>query len=322
MGVPARLFEALAWLARQGTRAIALSLLVGLLVPPLAALLKPLFAASIFALMVLTFLRVDPGALRGEFRRPRLVVAALAWIMVVSPLLLGLAYVALGFDRLGAGVVLGLILQAAAPPVLSATAVTAILGLDATASLAVLLVTTAATPVTAPVFVALFAGSALALDPLALALRLAAFLGSAYALAHGLRWYFGHPRIEARRSEIDGMSMVTMIVFGIALMDGVTARAIAEPGLVLGLTLLAFGLAFLLYAATALLFAPAGRERALALGFSGAHRNMAVMLAAAGSAAPEPTWLYFAAAQFPVFLVPLMISPLVHRLLAARLPEN
>jgi BASS family bile acid:Na+ symporter len=322
MGVAARLFEALAWLARQGTRAIALSLLVGLLLPPLAAALKPLFAATIFALMVLTFLRVDPGALRSEFRRPRLVLAALVWIMVASPLLLGLAYAALGFDRLGEGVVLGLILQAAAPPVLSATAVTAILGLDAAASLAVLLTTTAATPLTAPVFVALFAGSTLALDPLALALRLAAFLGSAYALAHGLRWYLGRARVEARRAEIDGMSMVTMIVFGIALMDGVTARALAEPGLVLGLTLLAFVLAFLLYGLTALLFAPAGRERALAMGFSGAHRNMAVMLAAAGSAAPELTWLYFAAAQFPVFLVPLMLSPLVHRLLAARLPEN
>jgi BASS family bile acid:Na+ symporter len=322
MGVPAWLFEALAWLARQGTRAIALSLLVGLLVPPLAALLKPLFAATIFVLMVLTFLRVGPGALRSEFRRPRLVLAALLWIMIVSPLLLGFVYVSLGFGRLGDGVLLGLILQASAPPVLSATAVVAILGLDAAASLAVLLTTTAVTPLTAPIFVALFAGGALALDPLALALRLAAFLGSAYAIAHGLRWYFGRARVEARRTEIDGMSMLMLILFGIALMDGVTARTLAEPGLVLGLTLLAFVLAFLLYGLTAVLFAPAGRARALAIGFSGAHRNMAVMLAAAGSAAPELTWLYFAAAQFPIYLVPLMISPLVHRLLAARLPEN
>jgi BASS family bile acid:Na+ symporter len=321
MGVPARLFEALAWLARQATRAIALSLLVGLLVPPLAALLKPTFAITIFVLMVLTFLRVDPGALRDEFRRPRLVLA-LVWIMVALPLLLGLIFVALGFDRLGHGILLGLILQASAPPVLSATAVSAILGLDAATSLAVLLATTAATPLTAPIFVALFAGSALALDPLALALRLVAFLGGAFTIAYGLRWLFGRRRIEALRSEIDGMSVLMLIAFGIALMDGVTVRTLAEPGLVLGLTLLAFALAFALYGLTALLFAPAGRERALALGFSGAHRNMAVMLAATGSAAPELTWLYFAAAQFPIYLVPLLVSPLVHRLLAARLPEN
>jgi len=186
----------------------------------------------------------------------------------------------------------------------------------------VLLATTAATTLTAPIFVALFAGSALALDPLALALRLVAFLGGAFTIAYGLRWLFGRRRIEALRSEIDGMSVLMLIAFGIALMDGVTVRTLAEPGLVLGLTLLAFALAFALYGLTALLFAPAGRERALALGFSGAHRNMAVMLAATGSAAPELTWLYFAAAQFPIYLVPLLVSPLVHRLLAARLPEN
>jgi BASS family bile acid:Na+ symporter len=200
--------------------------------------------------------------------------------------------------------------------------VVAILGLDAAASLAVLLAATAFTPITAPPLVALFAGGAPALDPLDLALRLAAFLGSAYAVARALRWYLGAARVTARRSEIDGVSMLMMVLFGIALMDGVTARAIAEPGLVFGLTLLAFALAFLLYGLTALLFAPAGRARALALGFSGAHRNMAVMLAAAGGAAPELTWLYFAAAQFPIYLVPLIISPLVHRLVGARLPEN
>jgi BASS family bile acid:Na+ symporter len=105
-------------------------------------------------------------------------------------------------------------------------------------------------------------------------------------------------------------------------MDGVTYRAFADPGLVFGLTLLAFALALGLYAITALAFRQAGPERALALGFSAAHRNMGVMLAVAGSAAPELTWLYFAAAQFPIFLVPLLLSPLVHRILRRRLPRG
>jgi len=322
MGALARIFEALAWLGRQGTRAIALSLLVGLLVPPLAALLKPTFTVAIFVLMVLAFLRVDPAALRQEFARPRLVLAALTWIMVAIPLLLGIAFVWLGLGRIGEGVLLGLILQVAAPPVLSSTAVSAILRLDATASLAVLLATTAATPLTAPVFVALFAGGDLAIDPVALGLRLAGFLGGAFAIAILLHRYLGKEAIEARSSEIDGGSVVMLIVFGIALMDGVTYRALAEPGLVFGLTLLAFALALGLYGITAVAFRPAGPERALALGFSAAHRNMGVMLAVAGSAAPELTWLYFAAAQFPIFLVPLLLSPFVHRILRRRLPRG
>src|SRR6202171_3894205 len=76
----------LVWLGRQGTRAIAVSLVVGILLPPLAAFLKPAFAASVFCLMVLAFLRVEPAALRGVFARPCLVIAASLWTMVVVPL--------------------------------------------------------------------------------------------------------------------------------------------------------------------------------------------------------------------------------------------
>src|SRR5215469_11159547 len=71
---------ALAWIGRQGTRAVALSVFVGLALPPLAALMKPAFTASLFVLLCLAFLRVDPGALRAHLARPRLVIAAAAWI--------------------------------------------------------------------------------------------------------------------------------------------------------------------------------------------------------------------------------------------------
>jgi hypothetical protein len=43
---------------------------------------------------------------------------------------------------------------------------------------------------------------------------------------------------------------------------------------------------------------------------------------AAGGAAPDLTWLYFATAQFPIYLVPLLISPLIARWLASRLPPG
>src|SRR5262249_772365 len=55
---------ALAWLGRQGTRAVALSLFAGLALPWLAAAMKPLFTPSVFVLLCLAFLRVDPAALR------------------------------------------------------------------------------------------------------------------------------------------------------------------------------------------------------------------------------------------------------------------
>jgi BASS family bile acid:Na+ symporter len=40
---------------------------------------------------------------------------------------------------------------------------------------------------------------------------------------------------------------------------------------------------------------------------------MGLMLAATGGALPDFTWLYFALAQFPAYLSPLLLSPLARR---------
>src|SRR5262249_61713314 len=85
----ARPAAGLAWLGRQGTRAVAVSLFAGLALPWLAAAMKPLFTPSVFALLCLAFLRVDPAALRRRFARPRLVLAPTAWVMVATPLAFG-----------------------------------------------------------------------------------------------------------------------------------------------------------------------------------------------------------------------------------------
>jgi hypothetical protein len=320
MGLLDRFRHGLEWLGRQGTRAIAASLLVGLAIPPLAAALKPVFPVAILLLLAFSFLRVEPALLRQEFRRPERVAIAMGWIMIAIPVAIGLGAAALGAERIGPGILLALVLYAAAPPVLSATTIAAMLGLDAALSLAALIVCTALTPLIAPWLIALLTGSAAGLDPFALAWRLFAFLGGAFLIAVAFRFVLGARRISASGGVFDGLSVILLFIFGIALMDGVTARAIAEPWLIAGLILLAFAMAIGLYVLTALLFWRSGAERALALGFSAAHRNMAVMMAAAGGSVPELTWVYFATAQFPIYLVPLLVTPVVHRLLPPRLP--
>ena len=61
------------------------------------------------------------------------------------------------------------------------------------------------------------------------------------------------------------------------------------------------------------MFARLGMAQALALGLAAGNRNMGLMLAAAGTAVPELTWLYFAVAQFPIYLMPAMLKPLARR---------
>jgi hypothetical protein len=321
MGALARVFEALAWLGRQGTRAIAASIFVGLLLPPIAALFKPLVTPAIFCLLVLAFLRVNPAALRGQFARPRLILLATLWMMVATPLVLGAVYATVTGGETWSALSLALILQAAAPPIISAPAVAALLGLDAALALAALIATTAVTPLTAPFFASLFGGPALPLDASTLALRLLLFLGGAFFVALAIRRAVGRDRILAAHHHLDGLSVIALFVFAAALMESVSARLLSEPLLVFALLALSFVLTFGLMAITTLVFLPAGIDRALALGWESGNRNMGLMLAVA-TGVSDVVWLYFALAQFPIYLGPQLLLPLIRRLLRSRLPAR
>src|SRR4051795_9280116 len=231
---------ALTWLGRQGTRAVAASIFIGIMVPPLAALLKPAFAYALFVLLCLAFLRVDPAEVRAHFARPLAVGAAAAWMMLGTPLLIGLSLLALGMSERLPGLYVAMILQAAAPPVISAPTLAALMGLDAALSLATLVVCTAVTPFTAPLFAVLFVGPAMAISPVALGTKLLALLAGAALVAWLVRRFAGKAWVARQSERIDGLSVVALFFFAVALMDGVLASIINEPFKVLGLTLLSF----------------------------------------------------------------------------------
>jgi hypothetical protein len=315
----ARPAAVLAWLGRQGTRAVAASIFLGLAVPPLAALFKPYVPEAIFVLLVLAFLRVDPHRLRGHAARPGLVLAATAWMMLVTPALLGGLFLAVGLDQRAPALFLALVLQACSAPLTATPAFAALMGLDAALTLATLVLAMVATPVTAPFFAHLFAGDVLTISSTALGLKLFLLLAGSALLAALVRRLAGAAWIEARRQEIDGLNLVVLFVFAVAIMDGIAARFVADPLLVIGLVALAFALSFVLLGSTVLVFARAGRGRALALGLAAANRNLGLMLAATGAALPEATWLYFGLAQFPIYLAPQLLQPLARRV--ARSPS-
>jgi BASS family bile acid:Na+ symporter len=300
----------LAWLGRQGTRAVALSLFAGLALPWLAAAMKPAFTPSVFVLLCLAFLRVEPGALRRRFARPALVLAAVAWMMVATPLVCGPLLAALGLDR---GLLVALTFQVAAPPVVASSALAALMGLDAALALAVLAACAAATPATAAVFAALFLGGATDVSPIELGVRLFAMLGGAAGLAMLIRYAAGQPWVERQSERIDGLSVIALFVFAVAVMDGVVAQAVDNPLLLLGLIALALTTSLVLGATTALVFWRAGRTVALTLALAAGLRNLGVMVAATGGRVPELTWLYIAMAQFPVYLLPHLLKAALAR---------
>lgn len=302
----------LAFLGRHGTLVAATSIFIGLCVPPLAAAFKPYLGAAIVVMMVLAFLRVDPAELRSHWVQPRLLALATLWSVLIMPALFIALFLLLGTDRHMPGLYFMLILQMAAPAITSAPALAALLGLDIALTLASVIVSTAAAPLTAVLFTHLFLGTAIE-APLAFGLRLLLIIGGSALAAAVIRHFAGRAWIERQHLRIDGLSVLAMTVFAIAAMDGVTANLLRNPALVAGLVILAFAVSLGSIAITALVFIPAGRARAFAIGLIAGNRNIGVMLAT-GILVPDVGWLYFALAQMPIYMLPHLLKPLARRI--------
>ena len=319
MAVLNSLATVLAWLGRHGTLAVAVSMFVGIALPPLGALLRPYFSETVIVLLVLSFLRVDPGKLRTQWTQPALMLAAAAWTMLALPILCLLLLTGAGlvtFESLqrSPGLLLSLTLHAVAPPTFSSPSLAALIGLNGAISLALLIACTAATPFTSPTLVAAFFGPDVTISPFWLGLRLILILAGSAAAAFAIRAIAGRAFIERQAERIDGLSVIALFGFAIALMGDVAGNAIANPLMVLGLIALATAVSLALSALTVMVFWRAGWDAALTLGHSAGSRNMGLMLAAAAGAVPELVWLYVALAQFPIYLLPLPFRPLVRKL--------
>ena len=312
LGAPA---AALSLAGRHGTLVAAASVFVGLAIPGLAAACKPYLGEAIVVMLTLAFLRVDPNELFHHFTRPGLVALATLWAMLLVPTVLGIGFLAFGLDQSMPGLYFMLVLQMSAPGLMSSPALAALLGLDVALTLATLIVSTAITPLTASLFTHVFLGTALA-SPFGFGLRLFLIIAGCALAAAIVRRVAGPTFIAAQRERIDGLSVIAMFMFAVAAMDGVADHFRSNPLLVIELTALAFALALGLIAITALVFLRAGRARAFAIGLIAGNRNIGLMLAASGFAVPDVAWLYFALAQFPIYLLPHLLKPLVRRLSA------
>lgn len=302
------------WLGAQGTRAIAVSLFVGMALPPLSAVMKPLIPYAVFLMLLVAFVRVDAEAVRRRMRRPWLVIAVVIWMMALLPLGLGALLYAAGVDAWDPGILIAFVIMSTAPPIMSAPGITYLLGLDGALSLTILVAGLIVTPVLCPLIANVLVGDALPISSAGMAIRLAALLGGSLVAALVLRRLLGAIRIERSARVFDGANVVLLFVFAVAIMDGVAVRLLTEPFLVLGLLAAAIAITLIFIGGSALAFRMAGLSPALTIGVSCGNRNMALMAAALSGAIPDVSWIYIAVAQVPIYLLPWILKPVVERL--------
>lgn len=312
-----RLLAALAFVGRYGTQGFVLSILMGLALPQFAAAARPLLPVTIFLFVAMTFARADWPSIRVILMKPARLFLAVLWFVAAPLVMVGGLLTLIGREMVEPGLVLGLAVLAAAPPVMSGPAVAMMLRLDPTLVLAATILTTAISPLIAPPLVDLIAGSNVPLDRTVLMLRLVWLIFGAILLATVCRWLVGYKSIQRHGRSFDGFGVLMYFLFAIAAMDGVTAAAFAMPGKVALFLGIAFGLAFAGFGLAYLLLSPfmSGPER-FTLGYGTAQRNMGLLIAALGTSVPPSTFLFFALAQFPIYMMPQIIKPLANRFAA------
>lgn len=289
---------------------MAAGVLLGLAVPPLATLARPLLIPALLVPLALALVRLDWASAAAWRRRPAVVAALLAFVLVVSPILVWAITRAL--EPLGFPVPLAqaLVLMAASSPIVSNVAIAFVLGLDAPLAVVVVLLGTALVPFTLPLAAELLVGMSLQMPPGEFMLRLAGLVGGAFAFAAVVRKLVPKATLEAHRELVDGITVLNLLVFGLAIMDGVTAYAIERPGYVALAIAAAYAFNLLLQAVGAVAFRGLGRHRAVTVALLAGNCNMGLVLVALEGRASFEVTVFFALAQLPMYTLPALLKPL------------
>lgn len=293
---------------------MAAGVLLGLVVPPLASLARPLLLPTLLVPFTLALVRLDWSAALDWRRRPALLALLVVWVLGVSPLLVWAVTQTLlpaGFPE---PLARALVLTAASSPIVSSVVFALFLGLDAALAVVVVLACTALVPFTLPPIAGALAGVAIGMPVAELALRLGALVGVSFAAAALVRRLASPAVLEARRETLDGIAVLNLLAFGLAVMDGVTAYAIERPGYVAVAIAAAYGFNLLLQGAGALAFAALGRARALTVALVSGNCNMGLVLVALEGRADFETTVFFALGQLPMYTLPALLGPVYRRL--------
>lgn len=300
--------RALEWAGRHARLILLAGLLIVPFLPIRHAFFLPVLPVLIALLIGLALCRLDLASILSDLADPRFLPALLAGIALFQ---VGAAVLLTGLGTLcGAGAAMLLILAAfAAAPVLnSAPNIALMLGYDARLALYWMLLSNMIAPLTVPLALAA-SGIDLPVEPARIALKVFAILAGGIAIGVILRRTLGPARIAAEGKALDGVAALVMMAFLFPLMDGVRERAASQPGLTLGLAVLALALNLGANLALRALVARAfARPTARTMGLVFGNRNISLMLAALP---PEPSFsLFVAMAQIPIYASPLILRAL------------
>ncbi len=286
--------------ARHGRVLLVLGLLAGLLLPRLAANLKPWLPAMVAGLVFVSALRIGLRAAMGNLAQARGSLNAVLALQLGVPLVLT-ALLALA-GMLDAPLGVALVLAMSAPSISGGPAFAAMLGHDPAPAMRLLILGTALLPLTVlPVF-ALLPALGTPADVALAALRLTAVIAAATAAAFTLRRIaFPDPGPETTRA-LDGLAALALAVIVVGLMSAVGPALRDDPFSFLGWLALAFAINF---GMQALAFS---HGASVPVSVVAGNRNIALFLVALPAAVTDPVLVFIGCYQVPMYLTPVLLG--------------
>ncbi|MEH6829407.1 MAG: hypothetical protein V7661_01080 [Sulfitobacter sp.] len=289
-------------------------LATGLLLPTLANAMAPWLPAMVAALLTVTALRIGHNAVRGAAQDLRWGLGAVAVLQLGVPLaclsvlsLLGLA---------GTPAALAIVLATSAPAISGSTNLALLLGLDAGRMMQIMVLGTAAFPLTVLPVLLLAPQIGVLVDVMTSAGLVLLVIFAATGIGFFLRATFYPAPTPAQIRTLDGASVLAFCIIVIALMAPLNAAIRHAPAQVALWALLAFTISYGLQAATLVaLRHTALRSVAGPLAIGAGNRNIALFLVALPPETVAPLLIFIGCWQLPMYLTPILLPPLYRKAL-------
>lgn len=294
-------------IGHYGTWLMPLGVIIGLLFPDLTILTKPFAEATVILMLTVSIFRLDPAEILIAFTNIRLLLCGTFFILIIIPLLIFLATKLINIP-----IELKAILVAwgSCPPLVSMPGLALLIGLNGTAALLILLLSTLAFTLTLPILFALLIDNNINIDPISISAKLIIIVCLCTFGAQVLRKFLGKPVAKRLDPAAGGLIVILMAFFAVTIMGGIHHVWPTNPSRVLTFFLAATLVCILSQLVCAMVFCKFDRSTSGTIALASGSRNLALLLPVASGPFYENLWLFLAVIQIPVYFIPMISKPL------------
>jgi len=203
-----------------------------------------------------------------------------------------------------------MVMTAGSSPLIGAAAIGRLLRLNNEMILALLVSSTILAPITLPFIALEFLALEIGISSIDLILRLSALIGSSGLTVAIIHLFTQNKKMSLSNQALDGIIVILLWLCGVPLMDGITEKLLNDPAHTSFLIFLSFCVYIGLMVFGALFSYIIWRnwQDAASLGLTSGSRNLAVIIVVLPATVDPEVILYFALAQFPIYLMPAILK--------------